>query len=350
LLPYGCFTLLLFRSAILIGTSLASDCQSVVTNLPVCANSIWDMYLLQDGYYVCCEPGQVGVNPVSGNTGLCEPPDSGVQSNLLATLASQIGGPPITTYPSGAGTSAMATSTGSATGTGGQESATMTVVGSTSTTTPTTTSTSTGSSGSGSSSSGSGSGIGATADNLGLSVGAIIGIAVAGGCIFILLILAIWLCCRRQSRRDPRYAAPYPVGGSYAAGYGNPAYTPQQGGGYEGQGCMLKGTESMGCRDILLSRRRMQRWRGGIKALSCGRRWGMMTVIWSRCQRRTRAELCEKCARRRRVFCRWRHADPFSNPLLRNSSILLQCNNILIKPDHDPFPWRVVNARHILFA
>ena len=201
------------------------------------------MYLLQDGYYVCCEPGQVGVNPVSGNTGLCEPPDSGVQSNLLATLASQIGGPPITTYPAGAGTSAMATSTGSATETGGQESATMTGAGST----PTTTSTRTGSSGSGSSSSsGSGSGVDATVDNLGLSVGAIIGIAVAGGCIFILLILAIWLCRRRQSRRDPRYAAPYPVGGSYGAGYGNPGYTPQQGGGHEGQGLQVEGNRKHG--------------------------------------------------------------------------------------------------------
>jgi hypothetical protein len=130
-------------------------------------------------------------------------------------------------------------SVGSATETGGQESATIIGAGSTSTTTLT----GPGSSGSGSS---SGSGIGATVDNLGLSVGAIIGIAVAGGCIFILLILAIWLCCRRQSRRDPRYAAPYPVGGSYGAALGNPGYAPQQGGGYEGQGLRVEGNAKPG--------------------------------------------------------------------------------------------------------
>jgi hypothetical protein len=175
----------------------------------------------------------VGVNPLTGNTGICELPDSGVQSSLLATLASQIGGPPITTYPVGSTASAMATSTGSPTENGGQGTVTLGGAGSTST--------STGSPGSGSGSS-SGSGINATVGTTGLSIGAIIGIAVAGVCIILLLLIATRICCRYQrSRTYPRHPEPYPVGAGYKAGYTNPGYAAQQTEGYEVDGLQVGG-------------------------------------------------------------------------------------------------------------
>ena len=86
--------------------------------------------------FFCCEPGQYGVLPISGYTGICEPVDQPVASSLVATPASQAGGTVIATAvqaPStGTVTSTMrdgalttilttallATASGTATGTG----------------------------------------------------------------------------------------------------------------------------------------------------------------------------------------------------------------------------------------
>ncbi len=52
-----------------------SDCINVVSNLPVCANATWDMYILRESgqTYFCCEDDQFGVLPLKGYAGICEP-------------------------------------------------------------------------------------------------------------------------------------------------------------------------------------------------------------------------------------------------------------------------------------
>jgi hypothetical protein len=47
--------------------------------------------------FFCCEPGQYGVLPISGYTGICEPVDQPVASSLVATPASQAGATGVTT-------------------------------------------------------------------------------------------------------------------------------------------------------------------------------------------------------------------------------------------------------------
>jgi len=69
-----------------------SDCVSVVQNLPVCANSTRNMYSLSKTQYFCCEPGQIGILPIRGYTGICGYADQAIAASLIATVASQIGG------------------------------------------------------------------------------------------------------------------------------------------------------------------------------------------------------------------------------------------------------------------
>ena len=47
------------------------------------------MFASSTGGYICCSPGQIGVNDMTMTGGLCEPSDQVVPSNLLATLVSQ---------------------------------------------------------------------------------------------------------------------------------------------------------------------------------------------------------------------------------------------------------------------
>lgn len=67
----------------------AQNCVGQLQNLPVCANSTWNMYeLITFGStnYFCCEQGQVGVIPTAGYAGICQAQGQAVPSSLLATL------------------------------------------------------------------------------------------------------------------------------------------------------------------------------------------------------------------------------------------------------------------------
>ncbi|CZR63718.1 uncharacterized protein PAC_13615 [Phialocephala subalpina] len=80
----------------------ASDCNVAVMNFPRCADTTWNMFV-QGGSYFCCEPGSIGVNPKTGKfDGLCEAADQPVPTSLLATMATQIGGPTATSVASNA--------------------------------------------------------------------------------------------------------------------------------------------------------------------------------------------------------------------------------------------------------
>ena len=75
---------------------LAENCVGQLQNLPVCANSSWNMYevggLLGQGSYFCCEKGQVGVMSTTGYAGICEAQGQAVPSSLLATLVRNFSG------------------------------------------------------------------------------------------------------------------------------------------------------------------------------------------------------------------------------------------------------------------
>lgn len=81
----------------LIWGEIDADCANVVRNLPVCANSSWNMYQLDSRTYFCCKPGQYGVLPLGGYTGICQPNDQVVASSLIASAASQVGGAAVAT-------------------------------------------------------------------------------------------------------------------------------------------------------------------------------------------------------------------------------------------------------------
>jgi hypothetical protein len=61
--------------------------------------------------FFCCEPGQYGVLPISGYTGICEPVDQPVASSLIATPVSQAGGTGVATAVVQAPTAGKITST-----------------------------------------------------------------------------------------------------------------------------------------------------------------------------------------------------------------------------------------------
>jgi hypothetical protein len=65
---------------------LAQDCNGQLENVPVCANSSWNMFELGQNNYFCCEQGQVGVIPQAGYAGICQAGGQGVPSSLLATM------------------------------------------------------------------------------------------------------------------------------------------------------------------------------------------------------------------------------------------------------------------------
>jgi hypothetical protein len=75
---------------------LAENCVGQLQNLPVCANSSWNMYevggALGQGSYFCCEQGQVGVMPITGYAGICQAQGKAVPSSLLATLVGNFSG------------------------------------------------------------------------------------------------------------------------------------------------------------------------------------------------------------------------------------------------------------------
>lgn len=154
------------------------------------------------------------MNPTSGWAGICEPADQPVVTSLIATLASQIGGPPITTGPMGG--AATATTTGK------EGAASATTTGASNTGTHTSALGSTGSS---------------VLKKIHLSLGEIIGIAVGGVVLIAALIVGIWCCCCRRSRNRTQvtYVEPYRNQGtdgynrSYNAGTGYNA-------GYAGYG------------------------------------------------------------------------------------------------------------------
>jgi hypothetical protein len=61
----------------------ASDCSQQITQLPVCADSSWNMYVCQFGFF-CCPQGQVGVQ--NGlYFGLCADNDVSVPATKLAS-------------------------------------------------------------------------------------------------------------------------------------------------------------------------------------------------------------------------------------------------------------------------
>jgi len=213
-----------------------TDCGNVVNNVPVCANSTWNMYemLFPSTTYICCEPGTVGVIPISGSAGMCEPPDADTPSSRLAKLASQIGGPAITGVATATGGNA-ATPTVTFTGVGkGQTTITSTPTagGAVTSSTSSSTATNTAAAGSGSNtSSGMPKTFKTVLHNIHLSTGEIIGIAVGGAAVIALIVALIVCCCRRRRRNRVVYVQPYARSTAYE-GSGNqmgpaePLYAP----------------------------------------------------------------------------------------------------------------------------
>ena len=157
-----------------------------------------------DGYF-CCEPDQIGVLPLNGYAGLCEPTDQAVANSLIATPASQVGGAAVT---SAAGA--------------GKTTPTATKVGATATATSSSGSQSTGQSSSGGSSSSGSSTITADLEKVHLSIGAIVGIAVGGIAVIIVALFLLWkCCCARRRRNDMRAVEPYR---NVNEAYAQPAY------------------------------------------------------------------------------------------------------------------------------
>ncbi|KAF8857806.1 hypothetical protein BDZ45DRAFT_422310 [Acephala macrosclerotiorum] len=195
------------------------DCVNVVQNVPVCANSTWDMYALpSSGEYFCCEPGQYGVLPLHGYAGICEPTDQAVASSLIATPASQVGGAAVTSVATQTGGIVKSTLVVTSTLQGGGVTTITSAVSGAQTGTNTAasaSSTSTGTNG------------GATA-SITFTKGAMIGIACGVAVIIIVAILAIWRCCLGRKRR--RVAAANNMSNSNSGPNQGP--NPGQGQGY----------------------------------------------------------------------------------------------------------------------
>jgi len=183
--------------------------------------------------YICCEPGTVGVIPISGSAGMCEPLDADTPSSQLAKLASQIGGPAITGVATATGGN-VATPTATSTGAGkGQTTTTSTPSAGGAVTTSASSSTATATAaGSGSNTS---SGLPKTfktvLHNIHLSTPEIIGIAVGGAVVLALIIGLIVCCCRRRRRNRAVYVQPYARNTAYEGsgnqmGAAEPLYAP----------------------------------------------------------------------------------------------------------------------------
>lgn len=190
---------------------IAADCVNVVRNLPVCANSTWDMYALKNGDGFCCEPDQYDVLPLNGYAGICEPLDVAVAASLVATPASQVGGAAIVTQTRVGGTDATGTITVTSSLANGGGMTTVTTAASATKNTPATTT----SLAPGTLPSPSG---GATA-TITLTKGAEIGVAVGAGVFAIIAGLLIWRCLRNRKRRKiagagaaPAYSSIPPAG------------------------------------------------------------------------------------------------------------------------------------------
>jgi len=174
-----------------------ADCQNVVENLPVCANSTWNMYELDldARSFFCCEPGQYGVLPVSGYAGICEPNDLVVASSLIATAASQVGGTAVATGNGNTGGAAATSTVTSTMKNGGITTITTTLGGATATATQT---------GNGATSTGgstSSNPISTISNKTGLSTGAIVGIAVGAFALLLIALVAFWACRRKRNSR-----------------------------------------------------------------------------------------------------------------------------------------------------
>lgn len=171
------------------------DCVNVAENLPVCANSTWDMYALSKTTFFCCEPGQIGIIPIRGYTGICGYPEQVVASSLIATRASQIGGAAVTTVVGNTGGGAAPTSTKIITSSlkgGGVTTITslvgQTVAAGTDASQPTTTG-----------SSATGAGAPGTTKKSSFGLGAIIGIAV-GGLLLLVIALLVFLLVKSKNK------------------------------------------------------------------------------------------------------------------------------------------------------
>jgi hypothetical protein len=171
-----------------------NDCGAAVKNVPVCANSTWNMFQIEqvgNRDFFCCPNGYIGVLPSSGAAGICEASGANIPVSRLATMASQIGGTSVTPF----GGSPTATLSGVAP---------HTTVGGITTATGSTGQSATVTSGSGppTGSSSPGDGIGTSA----LSIGAIVGIAIGAVAVLVLAItLVLWLH-RRSLRKHPPQA------------------------------------------------------------------------------------------------------------------------------------------------
>jgi hypothetical protein len=149
---------------------------------------------LNEETFFCCEPGQYGVLPVSGYAGICEPNDQPVASSLIATAATQIGGAVAT----GTGNVVVATTAVASTLTSTLVGGGLTTIRTTIAATTTQTS---GSSATGGAS--SSSPIQSAAKTWGLSVGAIIGIAVGALGLILLALVSCFLCWKKRRTQHP---------------------------------------------------------------------------------------------------------------------------------------------------
>ncbi|PMD16577.1 hypothetical protein NA56DRAFT_753141 [Hyaloscypha hepaticicola] len=72
----------------------SQSCVGQLQNVPVCANSSWNMYELgglQTNNYFCCEQDQVGVLPETGYAGICQGKDQALPTSRSATFVNQVG-------------------------------------------------------------------------------------------------------------------------------------------------------------------------------------------------------------------------------------------------------------------
>jgi hypothetical protein len=199
---------------------LAQNCIGQLQNLPVCANSSWNMFDLGENSYFCCEQGQVGVIPQTGYAGICQAGSQGVPSSLLATMVgrvhlqaftmqitnvscfpkvNQIGGTSVTSFNS------VSTGTGSSTPVTNLPTAVTATISSAGSSAGS--SSSTGGSSPSPSSSSSSNVINSSSSSVQLGSGAIAGIAVGSGIVVAALIFVLWKCCSRKPPVQP-YASP----------------------------------------------------------------------------------------------------------------------------------------------
>lgn len=173
------------------------------------------MYSLGDTNYFCCEPGQIGILPITGYTGICGSVGENIAASLIATPASQVGGAAVTTIIGSTGGSGSLTSTTTILSTlagGGVTTVTSEVAGSA------TAGTIARGSPAGSTSTGTASSNGTTGTNKGgISIGVIIGV-IFGALVLLIVALALVYLIRRQSAPQK---APDPVAYSDAQA---PAY------------------------------------------------------------------------------------------------------------------------------